>query len=239
MANEGFHNASLNGTQGGGFNRMPQAQGFPHQPQQPQHEGTARPAAPVSGPAPTAGAQEEPKPGKPRKSRSGRAKAPSKAKQVTPETVGAILEAADKVSKLEGKDATLLKDLLGLPENTAENKLIAVFLSRKERTKALKKVDGELEITNSIKHAQQSGAVDFDTVFTILGLGHENRLERWNMASGFDNEAAKAVAGTDDGKWPRSWSKSDQDESKGLYSLYVKILEPYSEKMEWFKRVLA
>lgn len=237
MANEGFHDGGMSRDAEGGFMRVPPAsanpvQNTPRPPQhaaQPAHAASAVPQTPAG--VHPAGAQA------PRRGRSHRAKVSSK--PVSPDTVGAILDAAGKVSRLEGSDASMLRDLLGLPENTSDNKLIATFISRDGRTKALKRVEAELETLESIRESRKSGSLDFDAVFTIIDLGHENRLERWTLASIFDPDAAKAVAGTDDGKWPRAWNKSNQDESKGLYRLYLRILDSYTEKMEWFKRILA
>jgi len=239
MVNEGFHDSGMNGSTGGGFAHMQPASANPNpgqnSPRPPQHAATPVPSASA---APQASPREHPAGGQgSRRGRSHRAKVSSK--PVSPETVGAILDAAGKVSRLEGNDASMLRDLLGLPDNTSDNKLIATFISREGRTKALKRVEAELEMLESIRGSQQSGSLDFDAVFAIIDLGHDDRLERWTLASRFDIDAAKAVAGTDDGKWPRSWNKSKQDESKGLYRLYLRILKPYSEKMEWFKRILA
>lgn len=243
MVNEGFHNGGPAETQSGGFMNLPPTLG---NPQRGQHEAQgqsagavpAMPASSASPPSPRHAATATAAPRKERKEKkTGKPRTSSKG--VSPETVGAILDAAGKVSRLEGSDAAILRELMGLPDNTAENKLIATFISKKNRTQALKRVDDELEILNSIRQSQQAGSVDFDTVFTIIGLGHDNRLERWTMASKFDVEAAKSVAGTEDGKCPRSWGKSSEDESKGLYNLYLRILEPYTKKMEWFKRIFA
>lgn len=158
------------------------------------------------------------------------------ARAVSPDTIESILDAADRVRGLHGTDALLLRGFLGVPANTGDAKLISTFISKDGRSQALKKIDSEMSIIDSINPDEP---MDMNAAFAIVGLGHDGRLEHWTMLSTFDSEAAKAVAGTDDGKWPRAWNRSDMDESKGLFSLYLKVRGPYKAKLEELRGLLS
>lgn len=157
-------------------------------------------------------------------------------KAVSPDTIESILDAADRIRGLHGTDALLLRGFLGVPANTGDAKLISTFISRDGRSQALKKIDSEAAILDSINPDEP---MDMSAAFAIVGLGHDGRLEHWTLLSTFDPEAAKEVAGTDDGKWPRAWNRSDTEESKGLFALYLKVRKPYRDKLEELRGLLG
>ena len=158
------------------------------------------------------------------------------AKAVSPDTIESILDAADRIRGLHGTDALLLRGFLGVPANTGDAKLISTFISRDGRSQALKKIDSEAAILDSINPEEP---MDMNAAFAIVGLGHDGRLEHWTMLSTFDPEAAKEVAGTDDGKWPRAWNRSETEESKGLFALYLKVRQSYKSKLEELRGLLG
>lgn len=165
------------------------------------------------------------------KNRPSRKRSNKSSSEVAPELVSAILELDKKIASLPDEYHDLLKALVNLQTSVSYQRLIAALVSKDGKSTVIKNIESERKIMNSLDDP-------FKAAFELAGLEREDRLNHWLRAAAVDVEAAKSIAGTDNGRWPREW-RDAQRESQGLYTLYNRIGENYRNHLDRVEEIVS
>lgn len=165
------------------------------------------------------------------KKRPSRKRSNKSSSEVAPELVSAILELDKTITSLPDEYHDLLKLLVNLQTSVSYQRLIAALVSKDGKSTVIKNIESERKIMDSLDDP-------FKAAFELAGLEREDRLNHWLRAAAVDIEAAKSIAGTDNGRWPREWRDS-QRESQGLYTLYNRIRENYRNHLDRVEEIVS